>query len=205
MFDTYVAVFSVGGLWLAIGVLLGVAMGHPGHSGLSWLVLGTLLGPLAVVLALDSRRHDGALNPVLLTQAMIDHRAGCVDVLAGYDGSPESLAAIGAAADLLDPRLGRLTVTTVVPFDGGAEEEPRATAALRGLVGRAGRAGGLVPECTVLHGRPAEALRDWATHERYEMIAVGTRGAGFSKRILGSATSELARGSKVPVLLVGSR
>lgn len=202
MFDTHVVVLSVVGLWLAVGVLLGLAMGHRGHSGFSWLVLGSLLGPLAVVLALDSRRHDEALNPVALTQPVIDHRTGCVDVLAGYDGSPESVVALGAAADLLGPRLGRLTVATVVPFDGGAEGERRATAALRGFAEQGGRAEALVTECTVLHGRPAEALRDLATQEGYEMIVVGTRGSGLSKRILGSAASDLARGSAVPVLLV---
>jgi nucleotide-binding universal stress UspA family protein len=37
------------------------------------------------------------------------------------------------------------------------------------------------------------------------VIAVGTRGKGLSKAILGSAASELARDSGIPVMLVGER
>ncbi len=48
------------------------------------------------------------------------------------------------------------------------------------------------------------ALRQAATEGGYELIVVGTRGKGLTNHILGSAASELARDSKIPVLLVGS-
>ena len=46
-------------------------------------------------------------------------------------------------------------------------------------------------------------LRECARDAGYELIVVGSRGAGISKAILGSAATELARNSAVPVLVVG--
>jgi len=58
-------------------------------------------------------------------------------------------------------------------------------------------------ELEVLHGRPAEALRQRAAEGGYDLLAVGTRGQGVAHGWLGSTATELAKVSKVPVLLVG--
>lgn len=50
------AVVAIGAVWLAIGLALGVAMGRRGQNAFGWMVLGTLLGPMAVVMAIDARR-----------------------------------------------------------------------------------------------------------------------------------------------------
>jgi nucleotide-binding universal stress UspA family protein len=50
---------------------------------------------------------------------------------------------------------------------------------------------------------PDAALRELAASAGYEVIAVGTRGAGLSSGLLGSTAVERARHSKLPVLLVG--
>ncbi len=42
--------------WLAIGLVLAIVMGRRGHDSFGWLVLGTLLGPMGVVLAVAARR-----------------------------------------------------------------------------------------------------------------------------------------------------
>lgn len=100
---------------------------------------------------------------------------------------------------LLGDRLGRLTVATVVPYGEIREQERLATKALRSLQDRT-----LGFECDLelLHGQPAAALTDYATEGGYALIAVGTRGAGITKAILGSAAARLAENSRVPVLLV---
>ncbi len=201
MFDNLTVVIVIATLWFVIGLDLSLTMSRRGHSGFSWLVLGTLLGPFAVVLAVDASHHDEKLKPVSVGHPRPERRLG-VDVLVGYDGSPGSLAAIEAPAKLLGDRLGRLTVATVVPFDNLVEAEQLAIAALRRL-SDASSAGEVVTDLKVLHGRPAEALREWGVQDGYELIAVGSRGAGMSKRLLGSAAYELARGGKVPVLVVG--
>lgn len=190
--------------WLAIGFTLSLVMGRRGHGSFGWLILGTVLGPLALVLAIDAIRHDEVLKPVLVRQGTAGAPAGMIDVIAGYDGSPESKAAIEASIRLLGDRLGRLTVASVVPFDNIQEPERRARDDLR-RIAEAGGIGDRITAFTVLHGRPSEALRQWAAEEGYDLIAVGARGSGMSKRVVGSNAHELAEGGKVPVLIVGAQ
>ncbi len=54
--STFLAV--LGAVWVAIGLFLALVMGRRGYSAPTWLVLGALLGPLAVVLALVSRQRN---------------------------------------------------------------------------------------------------------------------------------------------------
>jgi len=108
---------AVAAAWLVIGLMLSLVMGRRGHDGFSWLVMGSLLGPLAIVLALNSSRHE-ELGPTVLDRAAHAQSAGTVDILVGHDGSPEAGAVLESAIELFGPRLGRLTLATVVPFDG---------------------------------------------------------------------------------------
>jgi nucleotide-binding universal stress UspA family protein len=156
---------------------------------------------LGVVLAVVARRDDEVLQPVPLAgRAPATAGTGPVDVLVGSDGSPESAAAMEAAVDILGDRLGRLTVATVVPYGGLKGPERNASETLRLFAAADSRR---VPDLEVLHGHPSVALRQAASEGGYELIVVGTRGKGLTNRILGSAASELARDSKIPVLLVG--
>lgn len=202
MSESFVIVLCVVAAWAAMGVVLSIVMERRGHNGFGWLVMGALMGPLAIVMAIDARRHDEALGPRTLEERVpVTAGTGPVDVLIGYDGSPEADAAPQAVLDLLGDRLGRLTVATVIPFGGLKEQEQDATELLRKL---ARRIPGRVPELEVVHGHPSVALRQCATEGGYNLLAVGTRGAGLSKALRGSAASELARESEVPVLFVGS-
>lgn len=201
MTESFGFFLAIATTWLGIGVALSIMMGRNGYNSFGWFVLGALLGPLGVVLAVDARRHAERLEPSTLAgRTPATTGKGPVDVLVGYDGSPESDAAMDAVLDILGDRLGRLTVATVVPFGDIREQERLAAAMLRGL---APRQPGRVPQLEVLHGHPSAALHQCAMEGGYELIAVGTRGAGLSKAIVGSAATELARDSKVPVLLVG--
>lgn len=201
MSNSFGLVLAVAAAWLAMGVILSIVMGRRGHNGFGWLIVGGLLGPLGVALAVNAKRHEEQMAPASLSKGpTAPVGPGPVDVVVGYDGSQESIAAMDAVVELLGDRLGRLTVASVVPYDGGREPERRVTDDLRRL---AQRSPGLVPDLEVLHGHPSVALREFAMAGGYELIAVGTRGSGVAKAILGSAASELARDSKVPVLVVG--
>lgn len=203
MSDNFGFFLAVGGLWVVIGLALSFVMGRRGHNGFGWLVVGAILGPLGVILAIDAWRHDEQLQPEALPGATAATEGpGPVDVLVGFDGSPQSSAAVQAVVDLFGSRLGRLTVATAVPYGGIREAERLATERLRL---QAGRTPGWVPQLEVLHGHPSAALRQCAIEGGYELIAVGTRGSGITKAVLGSAASELAQESKVPVLLVGGQ
>jgi nucleotide-binding universal stress UspA family protein len=187
--------------WFAVGVALSVAMGRRGHNSFGWFVLGSVLGPLAVVLALDARRHgeDFEHGPLHVGEPGTAG-SGPVDVLVGYDASSASVAALDAVVALLGERIGRLTVATVVPYGGARDQEREATDRLRRLARRNPHR---APDLEILHGHPSTALARCAVEDGYQLVAVGTRGAGITKAILGSAASELARDSMVPVLLVG--
>jgi len=201
MSNSFGLVLAVATAWLAIGVILSIVMGRRGHNGFGWLIVGGLLGPLGVVLAVNAKDHEEQLAPASLHTGPADPAGpGPVDVLVGYDGSQESVAAMDAVIELLGDRLGRLAVASVVPYGDGREHERKATEDLRHL---AQQSSGRVADLEVLHGHPSVALREFAMAGGYDLIAIGTCGKGFAKTILGSAASELARDSKVPVLVVG--
>jgi nucleotide-binding universal stress UspA family protein len=188
----------VAGSWLAIGLMLSLLMGRRGHDAWSWLVLGTLLGPFAIALAIDAARHrDARIGRRVATGTAM---GGPVDVLVGIDGSPESDAAAVGVLALFGPRLGRVTLAAVVPYDTGREVE---RAAERNLahVERHFEEG--EAEAEVLHGRPSESLGRFAREAGYDLLAIGTRGTGRTKTLLGSTAVDLARASKVPVLMFG--
>src|SRR3712207_662145 len=84
---------TIASLWLLIGLGLALVMIRRVYGGFSGLVLGTLLGPCALVLALGAR-HDEGVEPLTVDSAPSTGRSGRVDVLVGYDGSPESFAAL---------------------------------------------------------------------------------------------------------------
>jgi nucleotide-binding universal stress UspA family protein len=201
MSESLAFVIAIGALWLAIGFTLAIVMGRRGHNSFGWLVVGSVTGPLAVLFAIDARRHDEQLHPIpVIPYRPQEVPQGPVNVLVGYDGSPESSAALDAAAVLLGTRAGRVTVATVVPYGDVDESERVAREQLLSLARR--RSGGR--EFEILHGHPSAALAQRATEGGYDLIVLGTRGAGANKSIFGSAATELAAGCGVPVLMVGA-
>jgi nucleotide-binding universal stress UspA family protein len=190
-------------LWLLIGLVSATVMGRRGYAPFTWLVLGAVLGPLVIPLAVarmrDARRLPYGPN------GEFAHR-GPVDVLVGVDGSPESRAAAGVVTNLLADRVGRLTLAAVVDYDtalGGpaalarreAEDDlSSAAAGVRNL--------GYDAETIVLAGRPAEVLGAHAADGGFDVLAIGSRGRGASKLVMGSVASSLSRRAPVPVLVV---
>jgi nucleotide-binding universal stress UspA family protein len=141
---------------------------------------------------------------------------GRVDVLVGLDGSAEATAALAAALELLGPRLGRLTLVTVLELDASVEHDrvqarARAELELRGrlvqLMLSTGQHGPddarRVPQLVLAAGHPAQVLSRLATEGGYDLLVVGSCGAGLSKVLLGSTATTLAAHAKVPVLVGG--
>lgn len=182
--------------WIAIGLALSVLMGRRGHEAFSWFVLGSLLGPLAIALAVDARRH--------LTTGDTSFRrpgssgTGSTDVVVGADGSPQSRAAVRGVVDLFGPALGRLSLVAVVPYDATHETERDAH---HKLVGEALDIRDREVELHVVRGEAAAQLQAFVQAGDYEVLAIGTRGSGLARALLGSVAADFARGSQVPVLL----
>jgi nucleotide-binding universal stress UspA family protein len=191
----WTVVVVVAAVWLAIGFTLWLTMGRRGHDGFSWLVIGTLLGPIGILLALDAARHGESTDPLLASRGR--GGTGPVDLLVGADGSPESRAALDAALRLLGSSVGRVTLLRVVPFDGGIDADREALTAIRT---EADRYPDLGPDVEVRRGHPATVIADVAEQGGYGLVVIGTQGAG--RHAYGSAARELATASRVPVLLV---
>ncbi len=184
--------------WLAVGVVVSLVMGRRGHDASPWLRLGVLFGPLTALFAWEAWR-DERLEPELVSRRQL-RGGGPVDLLVGFDTSAESQAALAAAQELLGSRLGRVTLATVVPYDGADEDEAQARDALQ----RQGAVMAGSPRLELLHGRPSQALLERAVADGYDVLAIGTKGAGASNALLGSTAVDLARSAPMPVLLVGS-
>ena len=191
-------IFVVAVSWLTTGLTLSLYMGRRGHDAFSWLVLGTLFGPLGAIFAAEARAEEGSRKVELVIPGK-PCGAGPIDVLVGIDGSPESRAALDAVTELLGPRLGRMALATVVPYDAGVETYRTARAALEEL-GETVPGG---PQLELLHGRAAAALLERTVDGGYDLLVIGTRGSGASKVVLGSTAVDVAQSSKVPVLLMG--
>lgn len=191
--------------WVALGVALTLIMGRRGHNPFGWAVLGALLGPFAVLLAveavLDERRASRATLRIAVPAD------GSVDVMVGIDGSPEATGAMHAALDILGPRVRRLTLVAVRPYDEVSGDERPLRAELdrhaelveADLARVGGRCGVLL-----LTGRPADELLREAHERGYDLLVVGARGRGLTKALLGSVATQLSSKAKVPVLIASS-
>jgi nucleotide-binding universal stress UspA family protein len=202
--------------FVCIGFVLAIVMGRLGRSPFAWGLLGLVLGPIAMLLALVEVRNERPWWTRLVASG--DPGSGPVDVLVGIDGSPESAAATTAALELLGDRVGRLTLVAVTDLDdsyAGREERVRlqgelerqaeaVRAWLRELDGPA-QAKQVVPELQLMAGRPATTLDTIAAEDGYDLLVVGARGTGMSSVLLGSVATSLAARASGPVLIVGDQ
>lgn len=189
--------------WLVIGLVVGVVMRRRGHDFWIWLVLGAILGPLALPLAIERARF----HPVdLRHKSATEKTVGGFDVLAGIDGSPESIAAVRSALVLFGDSVTSLSLAMVLDYEAASSytgAEIRAEA--EDLLARVVREIGFEPvNATLLFGRPDEALHQYALECGLELIVVGARGHGLSEALFGSVTGRLVGGAGVPIL-VGPR
>jgi nucleotide-binding universal stress UspA family protein len=192
-------------LWGAIGVAAALVMGRRGHSAFTWLLIGAILGPLVIPIAVGNVRtasRDPRARSRPLREGVV--ASGTVDVLAGIDGSTEAEAALRAALKLFGNGIARLTLAGVLDYDSAISGRPWGTEqlAVEALEGSAAEAGSHNPGTVLLAGQPAEALMKQAAEEGYEVLVVGRRGHGASKSLLGSTATRLAQGAETPVLIV---
>ena len=193
--------FSVFALWVVIGVVSAFVMGRRGHAPYPWLVLGALLGPFVIPVALAQTRDQ---QRVSVSHVEPSAYRGPVDVLVGIDGSVESLAAADVVTRLLNERIGRLTLATVVTYEAGdvtgSDARRSAEDELARVATHVGSPTSEV-ETIVLVGRPDLALLSYATEGQFDLLAIGSRGRGASKLVLGSVARHLSGTTPVPVLI----
>jgi len=188
---------GVAGVWVVEALVLGYVMGRRGYDAYAWTLIGLFLGPISVALALSFSIRPPSWQPRFLHAGA--RGLGRTGVLVGIDGSAESNAAVERVKALFGASLGRVTLARAVPIDATADAEQIAE---RQLAVALAAHREIDPSTVVLRGEPVAALRDYADRLGYELLAVGTRGQGRTKAILGSVATGLARGGSIPVLLV---
>lgn len=193
-------------VWLAVGIAAAIVLGRRGHDPFQWGLLGAVLGPLVVPIALKATRAEHLVSSLITTGVA---GLGAVDVLVGLDGSPESQGAVGAVAELFKDRIGRLRLVHVLAFDSdsspsGREQHVEAEKLLAHQAADVEASMGRRPDCVLLAGEPSQALRQHAIGEGFDIIVVGSRGRGASHALLGSVATRLAGLDGVPVLIVPS-
>jgi nucleotide-binding universal stress UspA family protein len=95
-------------------------------------------------------------------------------------------------------------LASVENFEGaGSRTPPESDRGAAEALGRLASSVGVQrPSAVILTGRPADALMRYAADEGYEVIAIGRRGRGANKAVMGSTASRLTHGADVPVLVV---
>jgi nucleotide-binding universal stress UspA family protein len=186
------------GIWSGIGGIEALLLGRRGFDGFSWVLIGMVLGPLSVLVAWDSIRSDARRASTVIRTAGA-HRPDGIDVLIGFDGSPECRATADAVATTFGDRLGRVALVSVGYFDDAPIHEAQLRAALE-AEGR--RLRSLAPDLVLVGGHPATALAQEAEAGGYDLVAVGATGRGHA-HVFGSAARELVRTSPVPVFVGG--
>lgn len=202
--ELVVLVVAVG--WVLVGLTVGLWMVRSGHDP-RWAVIAVALGPIVVPIALErvERRPRSVASGPEATRGHDDGSAGGPRVLVGLDGSAESRQALAHVVDLLGPRCDLLVLAEVVDFDATEEDlQPELAAATERLTSATAAVSesGVDVRFEVLAGPPGEALRQLGEDQDVDMIVVGRRGRGLSRRLLGSVSSDLVRHSHVPVLVV---
>ncbi|SHN78690.1 Nucleotide-binding universal stress protein, UspA family [Geodermatophilus obscurus] len=192
--------------WVAAGMVAVVlVLYRRGHRDGSWLLLGAVLGPLILPIAVErARRRPQRLERYGEPGADEATPGGQLCVLIGVDGSPGSEEAVRAALRLVVPVAGRVLLATVVSsdaVDGGRDDE---LASARDLLSRHRDGlpeGTVAVETQIMNGQPAPALLGLADTEDVDLIVVGRRGKGLSRAVLGSAASRVTTSARCPVLL----
>lgn len=174
-------------------------MGRRGHSAFQWFFIGAILGPLALPIAWSAIRDETSAGPRPLERGVAG--GGKVDVLVGIDGSDEAAHALQTVVEVLASNIGRLTLASVVTFDESTQARRDEERAAEFLETAASSIETHTPGRVLLSGQPADALIRYATEEGYDLLAIGRRGRGASKVLLGSTASRVAN-APVPVLIV---
>lgn len=199
--------------WILIGAVVGLYESRRGHWQWMWL-LGAAAGPFSLPLFRQIEQNERLARPIELTPSTRQGHQG-IRVLAGIDGSDESIEAARRAADLLGNRLADLTLATVADFEiqetvSGplSPTEPWDATHKSTLETSAAVLSewlGFEPGTVLLSGRPATALHTFANSEGHDLLIVGSRGRGLSKRVLGSCATGLTQESSVPVIVMPRR
>jgi nucleotide-binding universal stress UspA family protein len=194
----YVAVVIV--LWVLAGIAaVVVLLARQGYRAGGWYLLGAVLGPLFIPIAAERARRDVAVLE-RGDGSPRDDDPGRLTVVVGVDGSTESDQAVREAGRLFAGSGAAFVLVSVLDPDAGEfPDDPRRQAAHDLLADRAE----WLPEGAVLEigcGQPARVLQEITRAEAADVLVLGRRGRGLSRRLMGSVAEWLAHEPDVSVV-----
>ena len=196
------AVFVVVIGWLTIALALTLAMARRGHDVFMWAILSTVLGPLALPLAVRATSRGAG-------RTTTPRRPGAVLVGVDRGADPVELAHCLAEVPSLDRATG-ITLAAVLdletPDTAAGRADIRATEEHLLDVAAALAADGRVSppfERVVTFGEPAEELARLANDGGFAMVVLGGPASSAEHLLRGSVRARLAERTRVPLVLTG--
>jgi nucleotide-binding universal stress UspA family protein len=178
-----------------------------GRDPFGWALLAAATGPIAVVGLAGTRQSDVA-RPQAFERASNGGNGGGERLLAAVDGSPAGARIARYIVELhrADIRPILLVVLRREDFQRDAaaaktEHDARVEAATAEPL-RILREAGLPASVVVGYGSPGEEIVRYAGEQGAGAIAVGRRGAGLTKALLGSVSGYVVAHARQPVVVV---
>jgi nucleotide-binding universal stress UspA family protein len=176
-----------------------------GRDPFGWLLLSAVMGPIAVIGLIGTRQSDVERPARFQTEQSL---AGAPpSVLVAVDGSAAAERVARYVADTTPPNSSVL-VLAVLPH----ESQPRTGEVSSDHDGAVSKmvdgprtildAAGMRTRTSVGYGNPAEQILRCASEEGVLTIAIGRRGSGLSRALLGSVSDRVVREAKQPVVVV---
>jgi len=195
-------VLIVVAVWAIVASTLALIMARRGHDPFVWWLLGAVLGPLAVPLAVAHRFRSA--SPLVAPEPGMSGRV-LVALRPGGDAGDvtQALSALAAVGGPVGVTLATALDADALGSQGGREAIDVAARGL-GDVAEALVARGLVvpPVPTrVLFGDPAVVLAEHAVDCGYSLLVVGAASRRSHRIAHGSTRVRLSRRGNIPVLL----
>lgn len=177
-----------------------------GHDPFGWALIAAAIGPIAIVALIGTHGADVARPRAF--ERVSDGRDGGDAILAAVDGSPAGARIARYIIDLHQPDV-RPMLLLVLPREDVERTDPVNKAERDAHIERATaepvrilRDAGLPASVIVGYGVPGEEIVRCAAEQGVAAIAVGRRGAGLTRALLGSVSEYVVRHARQPVVVV---
>ena len=187
-----------------------------GRDPFAWLLIGTVLGPIGLLLLVLEHRRDIVRARLSLGSAGSRVRGQRQPtVLVAVDGSAMSDQAVRHVVEQLDSSLDEVTVISVLPIERSdaippEDDSPRSRLLKEEIARHIGSAcstlqdAGIACRSVIRFGDPATEVLKLAEEIGCDLIVVGRRGRGrAAKLLLGSVSEKVTREAACPVTVVG--
>lgn len=185
-------------LWAVSGLLAAYVMKRRGHEFRSLAALGLALGPLYIPLALQHARSEPDVKPLPLNRG--DAGDGSVDVLIGLRGSADCVSDALPVIDLLEPRIGRVTIAAAVDYESAGSNDwsdAKSAAAVELDLASILASQCCRPETVIVPGPPDYAFVRYAQQNGHHLLLI-TEAERKADGSSGPVTTMLVSPTRVP-------